>query len=256
MRAKRIYPSKSLENWRNCCSIGKWGGVTRYLCYHYDCSAEINYSKASNCSRPFRTTKVTSRVARANDHVYTTEYSLKIDEKPPDKGSGRKNDPPRRRIHRRTSVIKYSRFKYRGHWDYYLSIEKKIIWLTKTRACCALGKNCILDNFERNGRKIEMNVTQLTSRAFFLNQPSFIPSIIPRTMYDIGVINRTKGCAMIPKNRFDRSLRIQISYALSIVRFFERLKNDTYLQISIFHNRIYTLYKFERNDSQLNYKSR
>lgn len=74
-----------------------------------------------------------------------------------------------------------------------------------------------------------MNVTQLTSRAFFLNQPSFIPSIIPRTMYDIGVINRTKGCAMIPKNRFDRSLRIQISSKRSLDRSILRKIEKRYL---------------------------
>lgn len=76
-----------------------------------------------------------------------------------------------------------------------------------------------------------MKVTQLTSRAFFLNQPSFEPSIIPRTMYDIGVINRTKGCVMILKNtRFDRSLNLNFLHVLDLFdssKDFER--NDTYL---------------------------
>lgn len=96
-------------------------------------------------------------------------------------------------IHRRDSVIKYSRFKYRDTtMDYFIYRSMK------TRMCCAQRNRVFDDNFERTGESYSARVTQrfkkeyLTSRAFFLNQPSLEPSIIPRTMYDIGVINRTK----------------------------------------------------------------
>lgn len=128
LRVKRIYPFKSLENWRNCCSTGKRGGVTRYLRCHYDCSAKINYSKASNCASTLSdNTKVTSRVA--NDHVYA-ECSLKIDEKPlwgKKEPSATKENSSTKLSNHGLNTVDICRIIL------FIETRRKIIWLMKSR---------------------------------------------------------------------------------------------------------------------------
>lgn len=177
LRVKRIYPFKSLENWRNCCSTGKRGGVTRYLRCHYDCSAKINYSKASNCASTLSdNTKVTSRVA--NDHVYA-ECSLKIDEKPlwgKKEPSATKENSSTKLSNHGLNTVDICRIIL------FIETRRKIIWLMKSRkSVVRKGKKIVSWTIlsATDGRSRRKLLRELTSRAFFLNQPS----IIPRTMY-------------------------------------------------------------------------
>lgn len=164
LRVKRIYPFKSLENWRNCCSIGKRGGVTRYLRCHYDCSAKINYSKASNCASTLSdNTKVTSRVA--NDHVYA-ECSLKIDEKP----LWGKKEP--------SATKENSSTKLSNHGLNTVDICRIILFIEREEKSSDWWrvergkekKNRILDDFERNGWKIEAKVARRANVTCFFSQ--------------------------------------------------------------------------------------
>lgn len=177
LRVKRIYPFKSLENWRNCCSTGKRGGVTRYLRCHYDCSAKINYSKASNCASTLSdNTKVTSRVA--NDHVYA-ECSLKIDEKPlwgkKEPSATKENSSTKLSNHglNTVDICRIILFIERE--------EKSSDWWRVEKALCGKEKKIVawMILSATDGRSRRKLLRELTSRAFFLNQPS----IIPRTMY-------------------------------------------------------------------------